>query len=98
MGNTIFVAKQNAIDTEIDLRLSSKELYAISKRCLEEEKRQGKLALNAIVADKPAIARIHADNSVRNKHLGERYLRMALRIESMTKAHTFMHTPMPILF
>ena len=90
MGNTVFVAKQNAIETQIDMRLSSKELYAMSKRCLEEEKRQAKLALVAMEADKPAMARIHAENSVRNKHLAERYLRVASRTEAMAEAHTFL--------
>ena len=80
------------------MRLSSKELYAMSKRCLEEEKRQAKLALEAMKADKPAMARIYAENSVRNKHLAERYLCIASRTEAMAEAHAFMHkTAMPVL-
>jgi hypothetical protein len=41
-------------------------------------------------ADKPALARIYAQNSIRNKHMAERYLRMASQLESMNNAQNFL--------
>jgi hypothetical protein len=78
MGNTT-----SSKDTVIECRISAKELRKLSKRCLDEEKRQAQLSLAAISADKPALARIYAENSVRNKHLAEHYLRMASQTETL---------------
>ena len=78
MGNTT-----SSKDTIVECRISAKELRALSKRCLDEEKRQAQLCLRATEADKPALARIHAENSVRNKSLAERYLRMAAQTEAL---------------
>lgn len=78
MGNT-----SSSKDTIVECRISAKELRALSKRCLDEEKRQAQLCLRATEADKPAQARIHAENSVRNKSLAERYLRMAAQTETL---------------
>lgn len=95
MGNTIFLAKQNAYDAELDCRLSVKQLRIMSTRCLEQEKRETQLALKTMEEGKPELTRIHAQNSVRNKHLAERYLRLASRTESMAEAHTWMRQSAP---
>jgi hypothetical protein len=95
MGNTIFVAKQNVYDAELDCRLSVKQLRVMSVRCLKQEKHETQLALKAMEEAKPEIARIHAQNSVRNRHLAERYLRLASRTESMADAHTWMRQSTP---
>lgn len=78
MGNTT-----SSNNTIVECRLSAKELRALSKRCLDEEKRQAQLCLKATEGAKSALARIHAENSVRNKHLAERYLRMASQTEAL---------------
>lgn len=96
MGNTIFLAKQNAYDTEVDCRINAKQLRIMSTRCLEKEKHETHLAIKAMEEGKSDIARIHAQNSVRNKHLAERYLRLASRTESMADAHTWMRQSTPI--
>jgi hypothetical protein len=86
MGNTA-----SSKDTIVECRISAKELRKLSKRCLDEEKRQAQLSLAAISADKPALARIYAENSVRNKHLAERYLRMASQTETLVAQQQHKH-------
>ena len=76
------------MNEELERRQAIKELRRASNKCLEDEKKQAQLAMQAMNANNPALARIYAQNSTRSKHLAERYLRMAAHLESIHSVNT----------
>lgn len=77
MGNVTAKVAPPVTDTNI------KELHRLSKYYFNEEKRQTQLTIKAMIEDKAAHARIHAENAARHKRAAEFYLRMALQMEAL---------------
>lgn len=60
-----------------------KELERNSKRCEKEEKAEKLKCKKAIAKNNMEVARIHAENAIRQKNQSLNYLRMSARVDAV---------------
>lgn len=61
-----------------------KELERNSKRCEKEEKQERAKTKTAIQKGNVEVARIHAENAIRQKNQAINYLRMSARVDAVS--------------
>jgi len=66
-----------------NLKFASKELERNSKRCEKEEKAERAKTKKAIQKGNMEVARIHAENAIRQKNQSVNYLRMSARVDAV---------------
>uniref|UniRef100_A0A1A9Z916 Charged multivesicular body protein 1b n=1 Tax=Glossina pallidipes TaxID=7398 RepID=A0A1A9Z916_GLOPL len=66
-----------------NLKFAVKELERNSKRCEKEEKLEKAKAKKAIQKGNMDVARIHAENAIRQKNQAVNYLRMSARVDAV---------------
>jgi len=66
-----------------NLKFAVKELERNSKRCEKEEKAEKLKAKKAIQKGNVEVARIHAENAIRQKNQALNYLRMSARVDAV---------------
>ncbi|XP_014248872.1 charged multivesicular body protein 1b [Cimex lectularius] len=66
-----------------NLKFAVKELERNSKRCEKEEKTEKLKAKKAIQKGNLEVARIHAENAIRQKNQSVNYLRMSARVDAV---------------
>ncbi|CAH1389465.1 unnamed protein product [Nezara viridula] len=66
-----------------NLKFAVKELERNSKRCEKEEKAEKLKAKKAIQKGNVEVARIHAENAIRQKSQSVNYLRMSARVDAV---------------
>uniref|UniRef100_A0A672JP36 Charged multivesicular body protein 1b n=1 Tax=Salarias fasciatus TaxID=181472 RepID=A0A672JP36_SALFA len=66
-----------------NLRFAAKELARNSKKCDKEEKAEKAKVKKAIQKGNMEVARIHAENAIRQKNQSVNYLRMSARISAL---------------
>lgn len=66
-----------------NLKFAVKELERNSKRCEKEEKQEKAKTKQAIQKGNLEVARIHAENAIRQKNQAINYLRMSARVDAV---------------
>lgn len=66
-----------------NLKFAAKELERNSKRCEKEEKAEKLKTKKAIQKGNLEVAKIHAENAIRQKNQSLNYLRMAARVDAV---------------
>uniref|UniRef100_A0A8B9JXR0 Charged multivesicular body protein 1b n=1 Tax=Astyanax mexicanus TaxID=7994 RepID=A0A8B9JXR0_ASTMX len=66
-----------------NLKFAAKELQRSSKKCDKEEKAEKAKVKKAIQKGNMEVARIHAENAIRQKNQSVNFLRMSARISSL---------------
>ncbi|XP_022191079.1 charged multivesicular body protein 1b [Nilaparvata lugens] len=66
-----------------NLKFAAKELERNSKRCEKEEKAEKAKTKKAIQKGNMEVARIHAENAIRQKNQAVNYLRMSARVDAV---------------
>uniref|UniRef100_A0A8C6MEY5 Charged multivesicular body protein 1B n=1 Tax=Nothobranchius furzeri TaxID=105023 RepID=A0A8C6MEY5_NOTFU len=66
-----------------NLKFAAKELQRNSKKCDKEEKAEKTKVKKAIQKGNMEVARIHAENAIRQKNQSVNYLRMSARISAL---------------
>ncbi|KAI5704363.1 charged multivesicular body protein 1b [Diaphorina citri] len=66
-----------------NLKFAAKELERNSKRCEKEEKAEKLKTKKAIQKGNLEVARIHAENAIRQKNQSINYLRMSARVDAV---------------
>ncbi|XP_067613414.1 charged multivesicular body protein 1b-like [Eurosta solidaginis] len=66
-----------------NLKFAVKELERNSKKCEKEEKLEKAKAKKAIQKSNMDVARIHAENAIRQKNQAVNYLRMSARVDAV---------------
>lgn len=66
-----------------NLKFAVKELERNSKKCEKEEKLEKAKAKKAIQKGNMDVARIHAENAIRQKSQSVNYLRMSARVDAV---------------
>ncbi|VEN45932.1 unnamed protein product [Callosobruchus maculatus] len=66
-----------------NLKFAAKELERNSKRCEKEEKQEKAKTKQAIQKGNMEVARIHAENAIRQKNQSLNYLRMSARVDAV---------------
>ncbi|KAF7645466.1 hypothetical protein LDENG_00204000, partial [Lucifuga dentata] len=66
-----------------NLKFAVKELQRNSKRCDKEEKTEKTKVKKAIQKGNMEVARIHAENAIRQKHQSINFLRMSARVDAV---------------
>ncbi|XP_028153038.1 charged multivesicular body protein 1b [Diabrotica virgifera virgifera] len=66
-----------------NLKFAVKELERNSKRCEKEEKQEKAKTKQAIQKGNMEVARIHAENAIRQKNQSVNYLRMSARVDAV---------------
>lgn len=66
-----------------NLKFAVKELERNSKRCEKEEKAEKAKTKKAIQKGNTEVARIHAENAIRQKNQAVNYLRMSARVDAV---------------
>ncbi|XP_014915404.1 charged multivesicular body protein 1b-1-like [Poecilia latipinna] len=66
-----------------NLKIAAKELQHNSKKCDKEEKAEKAKAKKAIQKGNNEVARIHAENAIRQKHQSINLLRMSARVDAV---------------
>ncbi|XP_075232658.1 charged multivesicular body protein 1 [Lycorma delicatula] len=66
-----------------NLKFAAKELERNSKRCEKEEKLEKAKTKKAIQKGNMEVARIHAENAIRQKNQAVNYLRMSARVDAV---------------
>ncbi|XP_018569674.1 charged multivesicular body protein 1b [Anoplophora glabripennis] len=66
-----------------NLKFAVKELERNSKRCDKEEKQEKAKTKQAIQKGNMEVARIHAENAIRQKNQALNYLRMSARVDAV---------------
>uniref|UniRef100_A0A3B3YZN7 Charged multivesicular body protein 1B n=1 Tax=Poecilia mexicana TaxID=48701 RepID=A0A3B3YZN7_9TELE len=66
-----------------NLKIAAKELQHNSKKCDKEEKAEKAKAKKAIQRGNMEVARIHAENAIRQKHQSINLLRMSARVDAV---------------
>lgn len=66
-----------------NLKFASKELERNSKRCEKEEKAEKLKTKKAIQKGNLEVAKIHAENAIRQKNQSLNYLRMSARVDAV---------------
>ncbi|KAA8587142.1 hypothetical protein FQN60_000978 [Etheostoma spectabile] len=69
-----------------NLKFAAKELQRNSKKCDKEEKAEKAKVKKAIQKGNMEVARIHAENAIRQKNQSVNFLRMSARIDAVTKS------------
>lgn len=67
-----------------NLKFAVKELERNSKKCEKEEKLEKEKAKKAIQKGNMEVARIHAENAIRQKNQAINYLRMSARVDAVS--------------
>ncbi|XP_017779370.1 PREDICTED: charged multivesicular body protein 1b [Nicrophorus vespilloides] len=67
-----------------NLKFAVKELERNSKRCEKEEKQEKAKTKQAIQKGNMEVARIHAENAIRQKNQAINYLRMSARVDAVS--------------
>ncbi|GJQ86406.1 Chmp1 [Trypoxylus dichotomus] len=67
-----------------NLKFAVKELERNSKRCEKEEKQEKAKTKQAIQKGNLEVARIHAENAIRQKNQAINYLRMSARVDAVS--------------
>lgn len=67
-----------------NLKFAVKELERNSKKCEKEEKLEKAKAKKAIQKGNMDVARIHAENAIRQKSQSVNYLRMSARVDAVS--------------
>ncbi|CAG9560748.1 unnamed protein product [Danaus chrysippus] len=67
-----------------NLKFAVKELERNSKKCEKEEKLEKDKAKKAIQKGNMEVARIHAENAIRQKNQAINYLRMSARVDAVS--------------
>ncbi|KAK4879147.1 hypothetical protein RN001_007293 [Aquatica leii] len=67
-----------------NLKFAVKELERNSKRCEKEEKAEKAKTKQAIQKGNMEVARIHAENAIRQKNQAINYLRMSARVDAVS--------------
>ncbi|EDW29573.1 GL22691 [Drosophila persimilis] len=67
-----------------NLKFAVKELERNSKKCDKEEKKEKAKAKKAIQNGNMDVARIHAENAIRQKNQAVNYLRMSARVDAVS--------------
>lgn len=81
MGNEM---SQSAMEKHLfNLKFATKELERNSKRCEKEEKQEKAKTKAAIQKGNMEVARIHAENAIRQKNQSLNYLRMSARVDAV---------------
>merc|ERR1712012_1271779 len=65
-----------------NLKFAAKELERCSKKCDKEEKAEKLKLMKAIEKGNHEVARIHAENAIRQKNQSLNYLRMSARVDA----------------
>ncbi|RZF48484.1 hypothetical protein LSTR_LSTR007762 [Laodelphax striatellus] len=71
-----------------NLKFAAKELERNSKRCEKEEKLEKAKTKKAIQKGNMEVARIHAENAIRQKNQAVNYLRMSARVDAVASRVT----------
>lgn len=80
MGN------RHSLDNEIfNLKFNAKQLKRMSQKCAKEEKSEQKKIQKALEKKQQDIARIHAENAIRQKNQKINFLRLASRMEAVVQ-------------
>ena len=66
-----------------NLKFAAKELNRSSKKCDKEEKAEKAKIKKAIQKGNMEVARIHAENAIRQKNQGVNFLRMSARVDAV---------------
>uniref|UniRef100_A0A803K3F2 Charged multivesicular body protein 1b n=1 Tax=Xenopus tropicalis TaxID=8364 RepID=A0A803K3F2_XENTR len=66
-----------------NLKFAAKELHRNAKKCEKEEKTEKAKIKKAIQKGNTEIARIHAENAIRQKNQGINFLRMSARVDAV---------------
>ncbi|KAM9846595.1 charged multivesicular body protein 1b [Aulostomus maculatus] len=66
-----------------NLKFAAKELQRNSKKCDKEEKQEKAKVKKAIQKGNMDVARIHAENAIRQKNQSVNYLRMSARVDAV---------------
>lgn len=66
-----------------NLKFAVKDLERQSKKCEKQEKQEKAKAKKAIAAGNVDVARIHAENAIRQKNQKVNYLRMSARVDAV---------------
>lgn len=66
-----------------NLKFAVKDLERQSKKCDKQEKQEKAKAKKAIAAGNVDVARIHAENAIRQKTQKVNYLRMSARVDAV---------------
>lgn len=66
-----------------NLKFATKELERNSKKCEKEEKAERAKTKKAIQKGNTEVARIHAENAIRQKNQAVNYLRMSARVDAV---------------
>ncbi|KAL1513395.1 hypothetical protein ABEB36_002814 [Hypothenemus hampei] len=81
MGNEM---SQTAMEKHLfNLKFAAKDLERQSKRCEKEEKQEKAKTKQAIQKGNMEVARIHAENAIRQKNQSLNYLRMSARVDAV---------------
>ncbi|CAN0282925.1 unnamed protein product [Lampetra fluviatilis] len=67
-----------------NLKFAAKELTRSSKKCDKEEKTEKAKVKRAIAKGNMEVARIHAENAIRQKNQSLNYLRMSARVDAVS--------------
>ncbi|XP_066143343.1 charged multivesicular body protein 1b [Euwallacea fornicatus] len=82
MGNEM---SQSAMEKHLfNLKFAAKDLERQSKRCTKEEKQEKAKTKQAIQKGNMEVARIHAENAIRQKNQSLNYLRMSARVDAVS--------------
>lgn len=82
MGNEM---SSSAMEKHLfNLKFATKELERNSKRCEKEEKAEKAKTKQAIQKGNMDVARIHAENAIRQKNQALNYLRMSARVDAVS--------------
>lgn len=71
------------IEHLFNLKFAVKDLERQSKKCEKQEKQEKIKAKKAIAAGNVDVARIHAENAIRQKNQKVNYLRMSARVDAV---------------
>lgn len=66
-----------------NLKFAVKELERNSKKCEKEERNEKAKMKKAIQKGNTEVARIHAENAIRQKNQSVNYLRMSARVDAV---------------
>ncbi|EFA03602.1 charged multivesicular body protein 1b [Tribolium castaneum] len=81
MGNEM---SSSAMEKHLfNLKFAVKELQRSSKRCEKEEKQEKAKTKQAIQKGNMEVARIHAENAIRQKNQSLNYLKMSARVDAV---------------
>jgi len=83
MANLIHLFPSPRLDHLFNMKFAVKELERSSKKAEKEEKAEKLKCKKAIAKNNMEVARIHAENAIRQKNQSLNYLRMAARVDAV---------------